>query len=59
MVYPSNLTPDPITGLGGWSLEEIATPLLSGIDNHGTKVLPWLTYEKLLPEDAASIAIYL
>lgn len=62
IVYPSNLTPDPKTGLGAWSQEEIATLLLSGIDNHGTKVLPvmpWLNYQQLQPEDAAAIATYL
>jgi mono/diheme cytochrome c family protein len=62
IVYPSNLTPDPKTGLGAWSQEEIVTLLLSGTDNHGTRILPvmpWLTYEKLLMEDAASIAMYL
>ena len=62
IVYPSNLTPDPKTGLGRWSQEEIAMLLLSGMDNHGSKILPvmpWMNYRNLAPEDAAAIAMYL
>jgi mono/diheme cytochrome c family protein len=62
IVYPSNLTPDPKTGLGGWSQQEIMNVLLSGTDNHGSMVLPvmpWMNYRNLLPEDADAIAMYL
>jgi hypothetical protein len=32
-VYPPNLTPDPGTGLGCWTNQQIATALLDGFDN--------------------------
>jgi hypothetical protein len=35
MVYPPNLTPDPGTGLGCWTNDQIATAILYGIDNQG------------------------
>ena len=31
--YPPNLTPDPATGLGCWTNQQIATALLDGYDN--------------------------
>lgn len=62
IVFPSNLTPDPKTGLGGWSLSEIIRKIQTGIDRHGSAslpVMPWMTYGKLQPEDAEAIAMYL
>lgn len=62
IVYPSNLTPDPKTGLGRWSQQEIMSLLLSGTDNHGARILPvmpWMNYRELQAEDAAAIAMYL
>jgi hypothetical protein len=35
MVYPPNLTPDPGTGLGCWTNDQIATAILYGVDNQG------------------------
>jgi hypothetical protein len=34
-VYPPNLTPEPLTGLGCWSNDQIATAILYGVDNRG------------------------
>ena len=33
--YPPNLTPDPATGLGCWSNDQIVNAILNGIDNEG------------------------
>ena len=62
VVYPRNLTPDPLTGLGGWSEQEIITLLRTGIGRHnarGPAVMPWTNYARLRYEDAAAIARYL
>ncbi|NNJ63961.1 MAG: c-type cytochrome [Xanthomonadales bacterium] len=62
VVFPSNLTPDPETGLGEWSVGQIASMLQSGMDRHGKQaipVMPWMTYSKLTEEDATAIAVYL
>jgi len=62
VVYPANITPDRETGIGDWTLEEIENLLQSGVDNHGLQtlpVMPWLSYSRLLPEDATAIAMYL
>ena len=62
VVYPANLTPDPDTGLGGWSEEEIVTLLRSGKGRHGRQtrpIMPWISYARLSDEDAQAIARYL
>lgn len=62
VVYPSNLTPDPATGLGDWSLEQIITMVKSGTDNHGSQslpVMPFPAYANITDADAEAIAMYL
>lgn len=62
VVYPSNLTPDKITGIGSWSDEQILQMITSGIDKHGRRklsIMPWPAYTKLTAEDARAIIAYL
>lgn len=62
VVYPSNITPDTVTGIGDWSIPEIVAMVRAGIDNHGNRtlpVMPWLSYANITEEDATAIAIYL
>lgn len=62
IIYPANLTPDPETGIGDWTLQQIVTMLQSGVNRHGSQtlpVMPWLTYSRLKAEDAEAIAMYL
>lgn len=62
VVYPSNLTPDEETGIGGWTLEQIVTMMQSGVNRHGSQalpVMPWVSYARLQTVDANAIAMYL
>lgn len=62
VVYPPNLTPDLITGIGRWQQEEIVAFLRSGTDRHGRQgipVMPFGAYAKLSDADAGAIAVYL
>ena len=62
VVFPANLTPDPETGIGNWSIEEIDTMLRSGTNRHGQRalpVMPWPNFSQLRPEDTEAIAMYL
>lgn len=62
VVFPSNITPDPETGIGDWSLEQIEGMLASGTNLHGERtlpVMPWSIYAQLRPEDATAVAMYL
>jgi hypothetical protein len=62
VLYPANLTPNRETGIGDWTLQQIVTMLQSGTDKHGSQsvpVMPFITYSRLLPQDATAIAMYL
>jgi len=62
VVYPKNLTPDPETGLGRWSEEDIARAIRLGQSRDGRvliPVMPWPSYAVLTEGDARAIAAYL
>jgi mono/diheme cytochrome c family protein len=60
--YPPNLTPEPETGLGGWSESDIATALRTGVRPDGRElapIMPWRSYSALSDEDLAALVAYL
>jgi len=62
VVYPSNLTPDPETGLGGWNEREIIQMIRTGDNRHGGQaisLMPYLAYSDLSDDDVRAIAAYL
>ena len=61
-VVGPNLTPDPETGLGKWSEEQIVTALRYGTRPDGTNIgppMPVDTYRNMSDADLAAIAKYL
>jgi hypothetical protein len=59
-LYGPNLTPDPTTGIGGWSDDEITTAILSGVDNMGERLCPQMAhFPDMQPPEVASILTYL
>lgn len=57
-----NLTPDPETGIGKWSTEEIVTALQTGKRPDGRElapIMPWHAFANLTAEDVASVAAVL
>lgn len=62
VIYPPNLTPHDKTGLGRWSVGEIAAAIQAGIDRHGRVLHPAMPssgYARLSHDDATAIATYL
>jgi mono/diheme cytochrome c family protein len=62
VVYPPNITPDPETGIGDWSDNQIAAAIRAGLGRHVNRriaVMPWQGYAKLNDEDANAIVAYL
>lgn len=62
IVYPPNLTPDPETGLGRWSAEDMIKAIRLGIRPDGRQlipVMPYPSYSALTDEDAAALVAYL
>ena len=61
-VYAPNLTPDNATGIGTWTLGQIADAITVGVDDQGMPLWPTMPYQRfanLTADDAASIALYL
>ena len=62
VVHARNLTPDS-TGIGSWTVEQIAHALKTGNTPDGTQlapIMPWMNYaEFLTEEDAMAIASFL
>lgn len=60
-----NITPDPETGVGQWSVEEIANFLRTGVRPDGSKAGSIMAnlirdgFKNMTPEDARAIALYL
>jgi mono/diheme cytochrome c family protein len=62
IVFPSNLTPDPETGIQNWSDIEMMKMIRSGVDRHGIRklsVMPWPAYSAVSDDDALAIVSFL
>jgi mono/diheme cytochrome c family protein len=60
--YPPNLTPDPATGLGAWSADDIVKAVRTGERPDGrilAPAMPYGHYGKLTDADAYALAAYL
>jgi mono/diheme cytochrome c family protein len=61
-VIPPNLTPDPETGSGNWSDDQLARAIREGIGHDGralNPLMPYVYFSRLADEDVASIVVYL
>jgi hypothetical protein len=59
---PANLTPDPKTGIGTWTVDQIATAITTGVTPSGrilSPAMPWSDFAHLTHSDALAIATYL
>ena len=57
-----NLTPDPDTGLGNWTVGQIVTALQAGKRPDGRElapIMPWRAFANLTKDDATAIAMFL
>ena len=57
-----NLTPDPETGLGAWSIAQIAVAITKGQRPDGRElapIMPWHAFANLTAQDVRAIAVYL
>jgi mono/diheme cytochrome c family protein len=61
-VVAPNLTPDPETGAGSWTDDQIARAIREGIKHDGRALfplMPYQNYRNLSDEDLASVVVYL
>jgi len=57
-----NITPDPETGIGNWTDDEVLRAFQEGVSKDGRAlfpVMPYMNFAKLDDEDAASILVYI
>ena len=61
-IVASNLTPDPETGAGRWTDDQMARAIREGIGHDGRAlfpIMPYAHYRNMSDEDLASIVVYL
>jgi mono/diheme cytochrome c family protein len=61
-IVASNLTPDPQTGAGSWTDDQLARAIREGIGHDGRTlfpIMPYLRFHSMSDEDLASIVVYL
>jgi hypothetical protein len=62
VIYASNITPDPETGIGVWTDDMIARAIREGIGGDGRALFPMMPYQNyrfLSDEDLASVIVYI
>lgn len=62
IVCAQNITPDPETGVGRWSDDEIMRAMREGVDRNGNALFPMMPYvhlRSMSDEDAKSVVTYL
>jgi len=61
-VYAPNITPDPETGAGNWTDDQLARAIREGVGHDGRALFPFMPYpdyRALSDEDLASIIVYI
>lgn len=62
VAYPANLTPDPKTGLAGWTDAQIAAAIRRGSPGSGPghlTVMSWPLYQNMTDADVGALVAYL
>lgn len=62
VIYASNITPDPETGIGDWSPEEIVAALHTGAEPDGGQLhptMPYMRFSALSNQEAYDVAAWL
>lgn len=61
VIYATNITPDPETGIGGYSFEEFDAAMRDGVRKDGTNLypaMPFPSYAKITEEDMRALYDY-
>ncbi len=60
--YPPNISPDEISGIGGWSLAEFGDAITRGVGREGQHLypsLPYVSYVRMNKRDVADLFAYI
>jgi mono/diheme cytochrome c family protein len=61
-IYSRNITPDPETGIGTWTDDEVLRAITQGINKNGDTLfplMPYANYNRMAKEDLLSIIAYI
>ena len=61
-IVAPNLTPDPETGIGPWTDDQLARAIREGISHDGRAlfpIMPYVLFRRMSDEDLASVVVYL
>ena len=61
MIYTANITPDPRTGIGAWSLAEFDLAVRYGVDKSGENLypaMPYVSYAKISDDNIKALYAY-
>lgn len=61
-IYSTNITPDPTTGIGAWTLEQFKRAMREGVDANGENLypaFPYTAFTKINDEDLGAIYAYI
>jgi mono/diheme cytochrome c family protein len=61
-LYPPNISPDPVDGIGRWTTRDLANALLSGVSPSGTHyypAFPYTSFTHMGLEDVRDLVAYL
>ena len=62
VLYSTNISPDPATGIGGWTRAEFHRALRDGVAPHGRQLypaMPYVSYRQLTEADVDALYAYL
>jgi len=62
VIYGSNITPDPKTGIGAWSIEAFTRAIREGVSRDGSHLFaafPFNAYTELQDDDVKALYAYL
>jgi mono/diheme cytochrome c family protein len=61
VIYSANITPDPVNGIGRYSLPEFSRAVREGVDNDGNRLypaMPYPSFTKITDEDIRALYEY-
>jgi hypothetical protein len=61
-IFSPNITPDPATGAGNWSDDQLSRAIREGVGHDGRALFPFMPYpdfHSMSDEDLASVVVYL
>lgn len=60
--HAPNISPDPVQGIGGWSVQELGNAVMAGVAPNGAHLypaLPYWSYARMEPQDMVDLHAYM